>query len=650
MAAEFAQLQQKYAEEAQKRVKPEGISQFQAFSQSESDRLRHLVDDIWADHAALDAQDPPLKPGDSPKFLVAGAGLGGIVAAVRLVQQGFSPDQIRLVETAGGVGGTWYWNRYPGLHCDVEAYIYLPLLEEMGYMPTHKYAPGVEIRQYLQSVVKKYGLEDKILFRAQVNKVEWDDAARRYKVDLTTWRGPRGQEKGSLSVNAEFVYMTAGLLTTPQVPKIGGVGFEGFKGDIFHTSLWDYNVTGGSSEEAFPELSKLAGKRVGIIGTGATAIQAVPNLAKFAKELYVFQRTPSAVFPRGQRPTDPKEWTTSIASEPGWSDKRNRNFVQSMADGLPEGVPNLVDDEWSHLGTYRAVTGDTEFATVAPEQVPEVIGKLLALDVPTMTRARQRIKDTVRDPATAEKLQPWYPSWCKRPTYSDTYLPTFNEPHVHLVDTDGKGLDSVSPSGVVANGIEYPLDIIILSTGYRSPALDGGDPAVRAGIKVYGRDGRDLSEKYTTEGISTLYGVATNGFPNLFWLGVAQSAVSSNHASVLDSLARLAAYMVSESHARVGDGSKRQRRVTVEVDSAAEQAWSMRILQGAARFASISVCTPGYLTAEMGPGTMGQGKTQEELMRDARRSPFSAGMPTFLDVLDKWRAEGKLEGITAGVA
>ncbi|KAI0419742.1 hypothetical protein F5X98DRAFT_58368 [Xylaria grammica] len=650
MAAEFAQVQQKYAEEAQKRVKAEGISQFQVLSKSSSDRLRHLADDIWADHAALDAQPPPLKPGDCPKFLIAGAGIGGITAAVRLIQQGFTADQIRLVETAGGVGGTWYWNRYPGLHCDVEAYIYLPLLEEMGYMPTHKYAPGVEIRNYLESVVKKYELEDKILFRAQVNNAEWNDEAHHYKVGLTTWRGSKGQEKGSLSVNAEFVYMTAGLLSTPQVPKLGGVGLEGFKGDIFHTSLWNYDVTGGSPEEADPELSKLADKRVGILGTGATAIQVVPQLAKYAKEVYVFQRTPSAVYPRGQKPTDPNEWATSIAKEPGWSAKRNANFIQSMADGLPEGVPNLVDDEWSRRRAYRALIGDKEFSAVAPDQAADVIGRFLEIDAPSTAAMRQQIKDIVQDPETAEKLTPWYPTWCKRPTYSDMYLQAFNNPHVHLVDTNGKGLESVTVDGVVANGTEYPLDILVLSTGYVSAIVDGGDASVRAGMKTFGRNGRDLSEKFAAEGVSTLYGVASHGFPNLFWLGIAQSCVNVNHASVLDALAQLTAYMIAEGHARVGDGTKTQTGVTVEVDYAAEQAWGLRILKGAARFATISVCTPGYLNGETGPGTMGQGMSREDLIKASKRSPYSAGMPDFLDLVAKWRADGKLEGLVATAA
>ncbi|KAI3323493.1 FAD/NAD(P)-binding domain-containing protein [Xylariaceae sp. AK1471] len=650
MATEFAQIQAKYAAEAQKRVKAEGIDQFQELAESDNGRLRHLADDFWADHAALDALPSPLNPGDCPKFIIAGAGVGGIVAAVRLIQQGFTADQIRLVETAGGLGGTWYWNRYPGLHCDVEAYIYMPLLEETGFMPSHKYASGVEIRNYLKDVVKKYQLEDKILYRTHLNKLEWDDEARHWKVDLTTGRGPKGQEQVPLSVNAEFVYLTAGLLAKPQIPKIGGVGLEGFKGDMFHTSLWDYDVTGGSSEEPLPDLSKLKDKTVGIVGTGATAIQVVPFLAKYAKEIYVFQRTPSAVFPRGQKPTDPDQWATSIAGQPGWYDARQYNFASTVARCLPADQPNLVNDEWSRQPAYSALIGDPEFATIAPEKIPEVIGHFLALDAPNAARARQRIKDLVQDPVTAEKLTPWYPTWCKRPTFSDAYLQAFNQPNVHLVDTDGKGLDSVTPSGVVANGKEYPLDILILSTGYRSPFADGGDPAIRAGVKVYGRNGRDLSEKFATHGVATLYGVGSNGFPNLFWLGIAQSCINANQSYVLDTLARMSAYMIGEGHARAGDKTKTQRRVTVEIDVPAEEAWSMRILQGAARFATMSVCTPSYINGEMAPGSQGQGLSQEVLMRSARRSPWSGGMPGFLDLWAKWRDDGKLDGVTATAA
>ncbi|KAI1810960.1 FAD/NAD(P)-binding domain-containing protein [Poronia punctata] len=649
-AADFIQVQTKYAQEAQKRVKPEKLAQFQEIRESKIDRLRHLADDFWADHAALDAQTPPLKEGDCPKFLIAGAGVGGIVAAVRLIQQGFTADQIRLIDNGGGIGGTWYWNRYPGLNCDVESYIYMPLLEEMGYMPSHKYVSGVEIRHYLEDVVKKYQLDDKILFRSYVEQIAWDDEARQWKVEVTTGRGPSGQERASLSVRSEFFYMTAGVLGKPQIPKIGGVGLEGFKGDMFHTSLWNYDVTGGSPEDIYPELSKLKDKVVGIVGTGATAIQVVPYLAKYAKEVYVFQRTPSAVYPRGQRKTDAEEWAKSIATGPGWYDARQLNFSQVMARCLPEGEPNLVDDAWSHLGVYAALTGDPEFAAVTPADVPRMLQFYLEQELPVSAGVRQRVKDIVKDAETAEKLMAWYPIWCKRGTFSDSYLQAFNEPHVHLVDTDGEGLDSATPNGVVANGKEYGLDTLVLSTGYISPASDGGDPSIRAGIRVYGRDGRTLSQKFNNHGVATLYGVTTNGFPNLFWLGVAQSCVNANHAYVLDILSRISAYMVGAGHAKVGDGSKTQRGVTVEVDVAAEEAWSMRILQGAARFATMTVCTPSYITAEMGPGNPGEGKSQEELIKLARRSPWPAGMPAFMEVFAKWRDEGNLEGMTVKAA
>ncbi|KAI1333217.1 FAD/NAD(P)-binding domain-containing protein [Xylariaceae sp. FL0255] len=648
MAAEFAKIQEKYTAEALKRVKPEGLSQFQQLDRSQNDRLRHLVDDIWADHAALDAQKPALKPGDSPKFLIAGAGLGGIIIAARLIQQGFSADQIRLVETAGGIGGTWYWNRYPGLHCDVEAYIYLPLLEEMGYMPTHKYAAGVEIRIYLKQLVKKYHLEDKVLFRTQMNKIVWDESSRHWKVDLSTGRGSRGEKQVPLSVTAEFVYLGAGLLAKPQIPKLDGL--DSFKGDMFHTSLWNYSVTGGSSEEAFPDLSKLKDKRVGIIGTGATAIQAVPCLAEYAKELYVFQRTPSAVFTRGQKPTDPEEWRSSIASRPGWYEDRRINFVAHIAKTLGADAPNLVDDQWVAQPAYAALVGDEKFENAGPEKVPEIIGYYLGLDAPNMVNLRQRVKDIVKDPATAEKLMPWYPAWCKRPCFSDLYLQAFNKDNVHLVDTDGKGCERVTENGIGANGTEYPVDVLIWSTGYTSPAADGGDVTIRAGVKVYGKGGRDFSEKVTTDGVATLFGVASNGFPNLFWLGPTNAGVSPNFSMSLDVLASAAAHMIGAAHDRVGDKTKTQGGVTVEVDTAAEEAWTMRCAMNAARFAVVAVCTPGYVTSEQGPGSQGQGKTQAELFKDARRSPWPLGMPSFVAYLKQWEADGKLEGVTVTAA
>ncbi|KAI1400495.1 FAD/NAD(P)-binding domain-containing protein [Hypoxylon fuscum] len=635
---EFTRIQEKYTAEAQKRIRPEGIGQYQVLSQSDSDKLRHLVDDIWADHEALDAQPSPLKPGDCPKFLIVGAGIGGIVAAVRLIQAGFSEDQIRIVETAGGVGGTWYWNRYPGLQCDVEAYVYMPLLEEMGYMPKHKYSAGAEIRNYLKDVVKRWNLEDKILFRTQVDELEWDDAGRVWNVGFTTSRGSKGTEKVESNVQAEFVWLSAGLLSKPQVPKLGGVGIEGFKGDFFHTSLWNYDVTGGSSEEVFPELSKLKDKRVGVIGTGATAIQIVPYLAQYAKELYVFQRTPSAVYSRRQKPTDPEEWK-EISGQPGWHNARMENLAATISN-IP-GVPDLVDDEWSKQPAYAALVAGPEFAQVAPEKVQELIGYFLAKDAENSAKVRARVAEIVKDKETAAKLTPWYPAWCKRPTFSDTYLQSFNQPNVHLVDTGGKGVDSMTPEGLVANGQEVPLDILVLSTGYLSPGAKGLDPSLQAGVKLLGRGGQTLAEKWAPTGVATLHGYASNGFPNLFFPSPLQGSATANQAYPLDIHSRHIAYVVAEAHKRAGGLAK--SGVTIEVEVPAQEAWSMKIMAGAARFATMTICTPSYINNEA--HLFDPNATQEELMKKARASPYSGGMLGFVKELQDWREEGNMSGI-----
>ncbi|KAI1638416.1 hypothetical protein F4809DRAFT_252290 [Biscogniauxia mediterranea] len=640
--ADFKAVQEKYEAEAKKRARPEGSAQFEVLEKSGSERLRHLVDDIWADHAALDAQTPPIKSGDTHKFLIVGAGICGLVGAVRLIEQGFTADQIRIVETAGGIGGTWYWNRYPGLHCDVESYIYLPLLEESGFVPSHKYASGVEIRSHLNAVAKQYNLTDKILFRTQVDKLEWDDAARAWKAEMVTKRGPKGQDASRLEIKAEFVYLTAGLINKPRVPKLGGVGLAGFEGDIFHTSLWNYDVTGGSSEEVFSDMSKLADKRVGIIGTGATAIQAVPCLAEYAKELYVFQRTPSAVYPRAQKKTTPEDWA-KIAGHPGWQQERMRNFSGKITRYLPPEAPDLVDDAWSRNPAYCALLGDPQHEVVLPDQVPEVAAHYLALDAESSAALRKRVADTVRDPDTAALLTPWYPVWCKRPTFSDTYLEAFNRPSVHLVDTDGRGIDGATPRGLVVGGAEHALDVLVLATGYQSIAAGSTlDPAARAGVTVLGRAGRSLSAKVAHEGLSTLHGNASHGFPNLFWPGPGQSGTSANHQQVLDAHSRLVAHMVGAAHERAG--GREARGVVLEVEKPAEDAWGMRVMAGAARFAILSMCTPSYITGET-YGGMQLGANTEEMVKMAKSASWGGGIMSFLDVVDKWREEGKLAGI-----
>ncbi|KAH7027322.1 uncharacterized protein B0I36DRAFT_375269 [Microdochium trichocladiopsis] len=638
MAELFAQIQERYTAETQKRLRPDGPAQFLNLEESDNDRLRHLADDPWADHEALDAVEPPITQGSHHKFLIIGAGISGLVSAVRLIEAGFTADQIRLVDGAGGIGGTWYWNRYPGIHCDVESYIYMPLLQETGYMPSTKYASGVEIRHYLNDVAKKYKLDDKVLLRATVNSVDWDDSANAWKASITASRGAKGATKSTITAEAEFVVLTSGLLSKPHVPKLAGAGLSQFKGELLHTSRWDYNATGGSSENVFPELDKLNGKRVGIIGTGATAIQVVPILARHAGELFVFQRTPSAVYQRGQRDTTPEEWD-KITQPDKWQYARMENNVKSITWPDPQ-EEDLVKDEWSRQKAYAAAVGGPEYSHVAPEQVPQVIGHFLGLDNENSIRMRARIAAIVEDKETAEKLTPWYPIWCKRPTFSETYLPTFNRPNVHLVDTDGKGVSGATETGLTVGDKEYPLDVLILATGFLAPSTGNADPALRAGVKVTGKGGRTLSNKWETQGPSTLHGCMSSGFPNLFFINPAQAGVAPNQAHAIDVQARHIAWLAAAAHKKahgivVG-------KVAVDVDTQAEEAWAMQCVAGAARFATFTVCTPGYMNNE---GTALDMSDQAALFRTARATPITAGLLKYQEILQGWRSEGALAGL-----
>jgi cation diffusion facilitator CzcD-associated flavoprotein CzcO len=631
----FLEIQQKYTEEAAKRLRPDGLDQFVRLKDAGSERFRALAEDPWADHAALNAREP-IKDGAKYKFLISGAGYGGMLYAVQLIEAGLAsgPNDILMVDAAGGFGGTWYWNRYPGLHCDVESYIYMPLLEETGYVPKFKYAPGPELLEHANRIATKWNLHDKALFRSSVKSARWDEASQLWNVDVTEGRGP-GEPSRELKLQAQYVLVACGILTNPHIPKIPGL--ETLSGDIFHTARWNYSVTGGSPED--PSLTGLQGKRVGIIGTGATAIQIVPRLAKWAKELYVFQRTPSAVSWRGQRPTDPEEWKSKIAYKKGWQLERMLNFDSYMTNGAKEGQENMVADGWTEMPAFSAVIGSPAAATLVPtpEEIGKHVGRLYLLDLPSREAVRARADSIVQNPETAAKLKPWYPTWCKRPCFSDEYLQTFNLPNVHLVDTDGKGVDSATPTGLVVAGKEYPLDVLVLSTGYVTPSIGSGNPATRAGMQIYGRGGRSLDDKWQNHGAATLHGVCTNGFPNLFFSPVAQSGQAVNNVFSIGAGSEHAVHIIAKAEAKAGAGA------IVEVTSEAEEAWTMEILKRAAWFAGVGGCTPGYITAE-GEFTRISGDPAE-MMKRSRTTPWGEGMESFLNVLRAYRAEGSLNGI-----
>ena len=422
---------------------------------------------------------------DECDVLVVGAGFAGLLLWHKLRAAGF--ENVRFCEKGGDVCGTWYWNRYPGIACDVESYSYLPLLEEMDYIPSMKFAAGFEIMEYCQKMAEKFGFYDKCLFHTTVEKTEWDEASTRWTVH--TDRGD--------AMRAKFVVLANGILTTPKLARIDGM--QSFAGDSFHTSRWDYNID-------------LKGKRVGIIGTGATAVQAVPELAKIVEELYVFQRTPSSIDVRDQRETSVEEFR-EWAKEPGWAKARRARFAK-----ISQGRTALkANDDYlaGRVNDFRERKQHSE--QISPE---ELVQKQLDSNFRIMEQIRARVDAIVEDPATAAALKPYYPYGCKRPTFHDEYLPTFNLPHVHLVDTAPKGVSQINAQGVVHDGKEYPLDVLIYATGFQWMATSTFN-------MVVGREGRTLRDKWQEEGTKTFLGLHSKGFPNLFLISGPQGGGGS---------------------------------------------------------------------------------------------------------------------------
>ncbi|CAL5871267.1 uncharacterized protein PFLUO_LOCUS5515 [Penicillium psychrofluorescens] len=626
------ELQQKYAEERDKRLRGDGLGQF--IDPANSKELRHFIDDPWVDHQTLNCQDSPLKDGSHCKFLILGAGYGGLLFAVRLIEAGFKADDVRFVDCAGGFGGTWYWNRYPGLMCDVESSIYMPLLEETGYKPRHRYAYGEELREHANRIAEKWSLNDKALFRSHVKTMDWDDNGKHWKTRIIQNRGPQ-QEPVSMQVHADFTILVSGFLNKPQVPKIPG--FEEFEGHIFHTARWDYKYTEGSPGDA--SLTGLKDKRVGIIGTGATSIQVVPELAKWSQQLYVFQRTPSSVDVRNQSLITSDQWRKEIAGKKGWQVARARNY-NSQISNAPIGA-DLFGDAFTTRPALSGLTGGPGKGLVTPDRAAEHVASLHALDVERSEGVRSRVNQIVQNQATAEKLKAWYPAWCKRPCAHDDYLPAFNQPQVQLIDTEGKGVQRLTKKGVVVSNKEYELDLLVFGTGFRSPAAGSGSPGYRADVAVTGRNGLSLDEKWIENGVTTLHGIATHGFPNMFFTNTAQTGFSMNHVFVLDMIAKHVAYIVDQATKKAG-GVK----VVVEVTEDAEEKWADEVIKRAPWFGSLTTCTPGVLNNE---GEMLKEVDPKEQRKKARAAVWGEGVASYERVLDEWRERSKLTGMVLTV-
>ncbi|WP_406030768.1 NAD(P)/FAD-dependent oxidoreductase [Nocardioides sp. NBC_00163] len=552
------QIRERYTAERERRVRPDGSAQYRP---TEAE-FGYFAEDPYTERAERE----PVR--DVVDVAVVGGGFGGILAGARLRQQDIG--SVRIVEKGGDFGGTWYWNRYPGIHCDIDAAVYLPLLEETGYIPRWKYAPGEEIRQHAVRIAEKFDLYENALFSTAVTSLTWDDADQRWLV--TTDRGDE--------FRATYVITATGTLTEPKLPGIPGI--ESFAGHTFHTSRWDYGYTGGTAEGG---MTGLAGRKVGIVGTGATGIQAVPMLAEDAEHLYVFQRTPSTVGVRGQRPLTAADLG---ADRPGWATERRENFLRLVSGEAVPGVDeDLVDDAWTESAALLEKLLPSFRRDGAGQGNEEFEAAYEALDHATMERIRARVTEIVEDPATASALQPWYRYACKRPTFSDRYLPAFNRDNVTLVDTaDSHGIERMTERGVVVDGVEYEVDALVFATGF-SVGVSG----ITSGrLPVTGRDGLQLLHAWAQEGPRSLHGFASSGFPNLLKMGSLHNASSVNFSHILDEQAVHAAALVVAAETR---------GALVEPSREAEDAWARRIAEGAPRHAWFHAeCTPGYYNAE----------------------------------------------------
>ncbi|MEZ5376823.1 MAG: NAD(P)/FAD-dependent oxidoreductase [Acidimicrobiales bacterium] len=582
-------VRERYRRERDKRLRTNGADQYLEMA----GEYAHFAEgDPYAD-PTFDRE--PIT--DETDIAIIGGGFSGLLAAARLSERGLT--NFRIVEAGSDFGGTWYWNRYPGAQCDTDAYCYLPLLEELGYVPKEKYAYVKEIFGHSQRIGQHYGLYERAIFQTRVRSIDWDDGLGRWHVSTD-----RGDD-----VKARFVIMAMGTTTRAKLPGIPGI--ESFEGHSFHTSRWDYAYTGGDTDAP---MTNLADKRVAVIGTGATAIQCVPRLARDAGHLYVFQRTPSTVDWRRNRPTDP-DWFASL--EPGWQRRRRENFTQQAA-GRPVD-DDLIDDGWTDI--FRAISSPKGANQPKTREERNLVVELS--DMAKMEELRRRVDEVVDDPATAEALKPWYRVMCKRPTFNDEYLPCFNRDNVTLVDvSDAKGVERITERGVVAGGEEYEVDLIVYATGFEISS----EFRRRLGIEVNGRDGLSLFDHWS-DGLKTLHGFTTRGFPNWFYIGVSQNAFDLNMTSMFDEQARHISYIIDET-------TSRDAR-TVEPSEDGVEGW-LELLRGfyIGGGGFLAECTPGYYNNE------GQPKGGSGFA-----GAYPAGPAKFNQLLEDWRSTGTLPGL-----
>ncbi len=584
---DIVSMREKYRQERDKRIRTDGLDQY------------NLTNGEFSSYV----KDPFVAPGfsrqaltDEVEVAVIGAGFGGLIAAAKLREAGVK--DIRLIDQAGDVGGTWYWNRFPGAKCDTESYIYLPLLEELNYTPTEKYISGAEVWEYCRSIATKYDLYDNACFQTEVTELRWDEEINRWVV--STDRGDR--------MLARYVCMSNGILHRPKLPGVPGV--SSFKGHSFHTCRWDYDYTGGDLTEP---LVGLEGKRVAIIGTGATGIQCIPRVAESAGHLYVFQRTPSTVEERNNYPTD-VEWMNK--QKPGWHQQRLDNFNILTSGGQQQ--EDLVNDGWTDGNRRLTKLMQAEGANT---DLQTIVQWMETIDFQKMDEIRARVDSIVTDKTTAEALKPYYRYWCKRPCFHDDYLKCFNQDSVTLVDTKGKGVERISDHALHVDGVAYEVDCLIFATGFDFlPEFSR-----KTGYDVIGKGGVELTDKWDA-GMATLFGIQTPGFPNCFVLSNSQSAFSVNFPHTLAEQSLHIAHVIGHAVA--------EQYSVINVSDKAAAEWAKKIIeQPTDKQQFLNECTPGYINKESEKG---------EVNRQSR----AFGDPVeYFKILRSWRAEGSLKGV-----
>jgi cyclohexanone monooxygenase len=595
-------LRARYRQERSIRMRPEGQHQYVSSAD-------HFVHETYE-------RDPymPVTPRDALvddiDVAILGGGWCGVLAGYYLRKLGVS--NFRVIEHAGDFGGVWYWNRYPGLQCDNDAYCYLPLLEEMGFMPSKKFADGFEIREYMQSIARRFELYEGALFHTTVTSLRWDEVIRRWRIATD-----RDDE-----IRARFVIMANGLLNVPKLPGIPGI--HEFKGEMFHTARWDYAYTGGDQKE--PVLDKLGDKRVAIVGTGATAVQAIPFLGKHAKQLYVLQRTASTVDERRNTPTDP-EWVKSL--RPGWQRERQMNFQRVAVEMPAPGEPDLICDIWTEINRNLVAEFDRDGWPTSPE---EYVARREVMDYRVMERLRARVESIVQDKEAAEILKPWYRYLCKRPASNDDYYPTFNRPNVKIFDVSKtRGVERMTAKGFVQDGVEHEIDCMIFASGFEVTS----DLDRRWGIEVIeGREGKSIYAHWAKE-YRTLHGVITHGFPNQFFTGFIQGGFNGSIPETFNVQTKHIAWIIAEALKRGAQA--------VEPSLEAQNAYVDHVRATAIDISAFQrECTPSYFNNE---GEEVENEKGEKKLRNYLGETYGPGFYAFEALLEGWRANGDLQGL-----